>query len=519
MPQDVEKVKDHFELFRGDEYKDMLANKREQFENTHPAAEIERVTEWAKTEEYKDLNFGREALTINPAKACQPLGAVFVAVGFEGTIPFVHGSQGCVAYYRSHFSRHFKEPTSCVSSSMTEDAAVFGGLNNMIDGLANTYSMYKPKMIAVSTTCMAEVIGDDLNAYIKTAKEKGSVPQEFNVPFAHTPAFVGSHITGYDNAMKGILEHFWDGKANTVDKLVRVPNGKINFLGGFDGYTVGNTREVKRIFDMMKVDYTILGDNSDVWDTPTDGEFRMYDGGTTLEDAANAINAKATISMQEYCTEKTLPFIAGHGQETVAFNHPIGIEATDKFVMEVARLAGVTIPDELARERGRLVDAIADSNAHIHGKKFAIYGDPDLCYGLAQFIMELGGEPVVVLATNGSKPWAKKMQDLFDSSPFGAGCKAYPGKDLWHMRSLLFTEKPDFLIGNTYGKFLERDTGVPLIRIGFPIFDRHHKHRYPVWGYQGGLNTLVTILDRIFEHMDATTNVASKTDYSYDIIR
>ena len=36
----------------------------------------------------------------------------------------------------------------------------------------------------------------------------------------------------------------------------------------------------------MGVEYTILGDNSDVWDTPTDGEFRMYDGGTTLEDAA-----------------------------------------------------------------------------------------------------------------------------------------------------------------------------------------------------------------------------------------
>jgi nitrogenase molybdenum-iron protein alpha/beta subunit len=35
-------------------------------------------------------------LTVNPAKACQPLGAVFAAVGFEQTIPFVHGSQGCV---------------------------------------------------------------------------------------------------------------------------------------------------------------------------------------------------------------------------------------------------------------------------------------------------------------------------------------------------------------------------------------------------------------------------------------
>jgi len=165
---------------------------------------VERIREWAKTPEYKEKNFAREALTVNPAKACQPLGAVFAAVGFEKTIPFVHGSQGCVAYYRSHFSRHFKEPSSCVSSSMTEDAAVFGGLNNMIDGLANTYHMYKPKMISVSTTCMAEVIGDDLNAFIKTSKEKGSVPADYDVPFAHTPAFVGSHITGYDNVLKGI---------------------------------------------------------------------------------------------------------------------------------------------------------------------------------------------------------------------------------------------------------------------------------------------------------------------------
>ena len=60
-------------------------------------------------------------------------------------------------------------------------------------------------MIAVSTTCMAEVIGDDLNAFIKTAKQKGSVPAEFDVPFAHTPAFVGSHVTGYDNVAEGHL--------------------------------------------------------------------------------------------------------------------------------------------------------------------------------------------------------------------------------------------------------------------------------------------------------------------------
>ena len=203
MPQSAEKVIDHEMLFRQPEYTDMFDKKKTEFEFKHPDEKISEINEWTKTPEYQTLNFQRQALTVNPAKACQPLGAVFAANGFKGTLPFVHGSQGCVAYYRSHFSRHFKEPTSCVSSSMTEDAAVFGGLNNMVDGLANSYNLYKPEMIAVLTTCMAEVIGDDLDAFIKTAKQKGSVPNEFDVPFAHTPAFVGRHITGYDNALQG----------------------------------------------------------------------------------------------------------------------------------------------------------------------------------------------------------------------------------------------------------------------------------------------------------------------------
>jgi len=519
MPQNAESILDHETLFRQPEYLELFENKKKNFEYPVPADQVQQIVEWTKTAEYKDKNFARDSLTINPAKACQPLGAVFAANGFAKTLSFVHGSQGCVAYYRSHFSRHFKEPTSCVSSSMTEDAAVFGGLNNMVDGLANTYNLYKPEMIAVSTTCMAEVIGDDLNAFIKTAKEKGSLPGEFDVPFAHTPAFVGSHITGYDNALLGIIKHFWDGKADTAPKLERTPNDSINFIGGFDGFVVGNIPEVRRIFKLMDVEHTFLCNPSDNWNTPTDGTFRMYDGGTTKQQVEAALNAKASIVFQEFSAQKTAKFIAEHGQEVVALNHPMGVSGTDKFLMEIARITGKPIPAELERERGRLVDAIADSQAHLHGKKYALYGDPDFLLGMTQFLLELGAEPTHVLSTNGDTEWAAKIQALFDASPFGKGCKVYPKRDLWHMRSLLFTEPVDFLIGNTYGKYLERDTGVPLIRLVFPIFDRHHYHRTPIWGYEGGMRVLVMMLDEFFETLDAKTNIPSKTDYSFDIIR
>jgi len=519
MPQSADKILDHELLFREPEYQKLFADKKANFEFNHADVRIDEIRNWTKTPEYKEKNFAREALTVNPAKACQPLGAVYVANGFSKTLSFVHGSQGCVAYYRSHFSRHFKEPTSCVSSSMTEDAAVFGGLNNMIDGLANSYNLYKPDMIAVSTTCMAEVIGDDLNAFIKTSKEKGSVPADFDVPFAHTPAFVGSHVTGYDNALLGVLQHFWDGKSGTAPALERTPDDSINFIGGFDGFVVGNMKEVKRIFALFGAEVTVLCDPSEVWNTPTDGTFRMYEGGTTKAEVERALHAKATIVFQEYSCEKTIKYLKDKGQEVVVLNAPVGVAGTDAFIMAIARLTGKPVPAELEKERGQLVDAMADSQSHLHGKKYALYGDPDQMIGYAQFLLELGAEPTHVLATNGNDDWAAKVQAVFDASPFGAGCKVYPKRDLWHMRSLLFTEPVDFLIGNTYGKYLERDTGVPLIRAVFPIFDRHHYHRYPTWGYEGALRLLTMFLDEFFETLDANTIVPGKTDYSYDIIR
>ncbi|MDH4233355.1 MAG: nitrogenase molybdenum-iron protein subunit beta, partial [Nitrospirota bacterium] len=449
------KIKDHCELFQEQDYLEQFDRKRE-FENTWPPEKVKEVAEWTKTAEYKALNFARQNIKINPAKACQPLGAVFCASGFEGSMPFVQGAQGCVAYFRSHLSRHFKEPFAAISTSMTEDAAVFGGLNNMLEGLENTYTLYKPKMITVSTTCMAEVIGDDLNAYIKTAREKGVIPQDLPVPFAHTPSFVGSHIVGYDNMLKGIMKDLSEGRKGE-------PNGKVNLIMGFDTYT-GNYHEIKRLMAMMGIESTLLADVSDTFDSPNTGEYKLYPGGTPLPDAMDAVNAMGTIALQKYSTVKTMDYIRKEwGQKTLTLA-PIGIRNTDIFFEGLSRLTGKPIPPAIDAERGRAVDAMVDSHPYVHGKRFALVGDPDILLGMISLIMEMGGEPVHIVCTNGDKHFEAEANELLASSPFGANGKVYAGKDMWHLRSLLFTDPVDLLIGNSYAKFLWRDTGTPLVR-------------------------------------------------------
>lgn len=523
MSQDVENIQPSYPLFRNDEYKESLANKRELYEERHEQAKIDEVFQWSTTKEYQDLNFNREALTVNPAKACQPLGAVLCALGFEKTMPYVHGSQGCVAYFRTYFNRHFKEPVSCVSDSMTEDAAVFGGQKNMMAGLENAKALYKPDIIAVSTTCMAEVIGDDLNAFINNTKKAGHIEQDYPTPYAHTPSFVGSHTTGWDNMFEGMIKYF---TLNHMDDKKVGSNGKINLVPGFETY-LGNYRVMHRMMKEMGVDYTLMSDPSEVLDTPADGTFRMYAGGTTQAELKDSPNAIDTLLLQPWQLEKTKKFVQSiWHQPATAINIPMGLEWTDEFLMKISELTGKPIPASLELERGRLVDMITDSHTWMHGKKFSLYGDADFVMGMTKFLLELGAEPTDVLCNHASKRWAKAMDKMLKDSPYGQNTVVHTGRDLWHFRSLVFTNKPDFMIGNSYGKFIQRDTfykgeefEVPLIRIGFPIFDRHHLHRMTTLGYEGAIYMLTTLVNAVLEQLDKETKGMGTTDYNYDLIR
>ncbi len=461
--------------------------------------EVNRVAAWINSDEYKEKNFARTSLVINPAHACQPLGAELAAHGFEGSLPFVHGSQGCASYYRSTLNRHFREPAPAVSDAMTEDGAVFGGQNNLHEALENAYTLYKPKMMPIFTSCMPEIIGDDLTAFIKNARNKGMVPADFPLPYANTPSFNGSHIHGYDSMLLSILQTLTAGK-----QVEGRCTGKLNLIPGFDANT-GNYREYHRIFKEFGIPYTILDDISEVFDSPLDGHYRIYPGGTKLDEAADSINGKATIALGSYSTSKTFTWLKDtYSGKHISMPMPFGIAKTDAFLMKISELFGKPVPESLKAERGRALDLMTDAHQYIHGKKFAVYGDPDYLLGYVSFLLEMGAKPHHILCSKGTKKLEKEIQALLDASMYGKDAKIYINKDLWHLRSLVMTDPVDAMIGDTHGKFAARDAKIPLFRFGFPIFDRVNLHRVPLIGYQGVLNMLSTICNKFIEITDET---------------
>ena len=60
---------------------------------------------------------------------------------------------------------------------------------------------------------------------------------------------------------------------------------------------------------------------------------------------------------------------------------------------------------------------------------------------------------------------------------------------------------------------------MPLIRLGFPLFDRHHLHRQTTLGYEGAMSIVTTLVNAVLEKLDADTMTMGVTDYAFDLVR
>ena len=274
----------------------------------------------------------RSALRINPAKTCQPIGAMYAAMGIHRCLPHSHGSQGCCSYHRSHLTRHFKEPVMASTSSFTEGASVFGGGANMTQAIKNIFAVYNPDVIAVHTTCLSETIGDNLPTIINNARESGIIPEGKLVIHTNTPSYVGSHVTGFANMTKGIVNYLAGGSGKRKRQL--------NIIPGF--VDPSDMREIKSIAREMHIPIIMFPDTSDVLDTPLTGTHNFYPkGGVTLEEMKTTGDSLATVALGQFASSDAATTLDNKfGVPCDILDLPIGISATDRFVHVLKRHRG-----------------------------------------------------------------------------------------------------------------------------------------------------------------------------------
>ena len=435
--------------------------------------------------------------TVNPCTLCAPLGAALASAGVRGTVPLLHGGQGCATYIRRYLISHFREPMDIASSSFGESQTVFGGEANLHRALTNIDRQYKPNLITVATTCVAETIGEDVERLLANFLEKN--PDHKPIVWASTPSFKDGHAEGF-HAMVAAL----------VAKLATVAGPKkktVNLLPPI--VSPADLRHLREIVAGFGLEATLLPDYSDTLDGVILDHYRpLPDGGTPLEDVAEMPRSLATLDFSlTGKAERASQTLAERGCPSKLLGLPIGVRATDAMCDLLGELSTNAAPSWLSQERGRLLDAYADGHKYVFGQRVAVFGDPELAAGIAGFLAEIGARPILCATGARNRTLRSALQALpadeerviLEDTHYGA------------IEDACRTLKPDLLIGSSKGYRMARELGVPLLRVGFPIHDRIGAGRLLQVGYRGTMQLFDGIVNTLLEAKQA----ASPVGFSY----
>ena len=418
-----------------------------------------------------------KALSVKPLKVSQTVGAALAFLGFNRSIPMLHGAQGCTAFGKVFFVLHYREPIPLQTTAMDQVSTVMGSEESIVEGLKTIAEKNNPSIIGVPSTGLTETQGSDMGMALKQFRQK--YPEFDHIPVVPvaTPDYTGCLETGFAKAVEEVIK-FTVPTAEDAGTRPGRNCRQINVLVG-SSLTPGDIEELKEIIEAFGMTPLVIPDISDSLGYLAEGDFSpLTIGGTDVSQLATVGDAAATIVVGRSMFKAADELADRTHVPDYRFDHLMGLDAVDELVDTLHRVTGEPVPARLERQRAQLQDAMLDSHFMLGMSRLAIAAEPDLLVALDQMLAGMGAETVAAVSPIN----APVLQDMAsDSVKIG---------DLEDVEKLASNEQAEVLITNAHGVQSAEHLGIPLLRAGFPQYDQlGGQHR--VWiGYRGSRQTL-----------------------------
>ena len=429
-----------------------------------------------------------KALSVSPLKSSQPLGASLAILGMHRAMPMLHGSQGCTAFAKVFFVRHFREPIPLQTTAMDQVSTVMGADDNVVEGLNTICSKSKPALVAVISTGLSETQGADLPRLVKTFREKHPEHAETQVISVNAPDFSGCLETGYAAAVKAMIEQLVP-KAGDAGSEPGRRKRQVNVLAG-SLLTPGDVEALKEMIEAFGLRPLVLPDLGDSLDGHlTEQDFNpLTVGGTPVNELASVGDAAATLVIGPSLYGAADVLRERTGVPDYRFDHLMGLDAVDGFVHILHQLSGEPVPERLNRQRAQLQDAMVDCHFMTGFARVAVAVDPDLLNAFNDLVHEMGGEVVAAVA-----PTRAPVLDDMTVAAVKIG-------DLEDLENMARSAKAELVIGSSHAVESARRLGLPLLRAGFPQYDLVGGYQRTWIGYRGTRQTLFDVANILLTH-------------------
>lgn len=411
----------------------------------------------------------KRALSTNPLKSSAPLGAALAYLGIEKSVPLFHGSQGCTAFAMVHLVRHFKEAVPLQTTAMNEVSTILGGADQIEEAIGNLRNKAQPKFIGIASTALTETRGEDVPGDLKLILGRRDDFADTKVVYASTPDFDGGLQDGWAKAVEAIVTALVPAD---TDRDVQMR--QVNLLCG-SHLTPADIEELARMVRSFGLNPIILPDISTSLDGHVSDDWSGTSlGGTPLADIEAAGRSAFTLAIGEQM-RGAAKIIENRAMVPYrVFQSVTGLKPVDAFVRALMELSGRQDPPaSIKRDRSRLVDAALDAHFFTGGLKVAIGADPDLLFSLSNALASMGAEIVTAVTTS--------PHFLVDRVPADEVILG----DLGDFERAARAAGADLLMTHSHGRHAEHRLGKPLLRVGFPVFDRIGAQDICRVGYRG----------------------------------
>lgn len=416
-----------------------------------------------------------KSCTVNPLRMSQPLGAALAFMGLRNCMPLLHGSQGCTSFGLVLFVRHFRESIPLQTTAMSEVATVLGGFENVEQAIVNIVGRTKPDVIGICTTGVTEIKGDDLDGYIKMVR--ANHPELANVALVpvSTPDFKGAFEDGFAATVTRIVETLVEAPAEGI-----APDAdRINVLAG-SHLTPGDIDELRDIIEAFGLVPTFLPDISGSLDGHLPDDFTpTTHGGVSVAEVAAMGGAAYTLAFGEQMRKAAVALETKAGVPFTLLARVTGLAAADELMATLAKISGRPVPPKYRRQRSQLVDAMLDGHFYFGGKSVAIGAEPDMLLNIGGWLADMGCTVSAAVTTTTSPILAQMPSD-----------EVLIG-DLEDLERR--AEDCDLLVTHSHGRQAAERLGVPLFRMGLPMFDRLGAAHQVAVGYRGTRDLIFAI--------------------------
>lgn len=415
----------------------------------------------------------KKALSVSPLKASSTVGAALAFLGFRRTIPMLHGSQGCTAFGKIFFVRHFREPIPLQTTAIDQVSAIMGTQDFVVEGLKTICEKNKPDMVGVPTTGLVETQGADVGMAVRVFRQTYPQFDHIAVIPVSTPDYTGSMESGYADATRAIIETLVP-KADEAGTQPGRRRRQVNVIAG-SHLTPGDLEHLKDLLEGFDLRAVVIPDLSDSLDghLPETDYSPLTIGGALVSEMATLGDATATLVVGASMNGAADALKARTGVPDYRFDHLMGLDAVDALIGTLADIAAVPVPPKIERQRAQLQDAMLDCHFMLGMSRIAIAADPDLLVGLSQMLAGVGAETVAAVSPSN----APSLQNV--------ACEQVKIGDLEDLEIAARAAKAEVLITNSHGVHTAERLGIPLLRAGFPQYDRLGGFQRTWIGYQG----------------------------------